>query len=87
MALETRNLHSSPGMDGIDFKIIQFLPHKYKLLLLDIYNELFLTGKYPDNWKNQYIHFINKPNGINVRPIALSPCLCKLFETMIKNRM
>lgn len=41
VALENANNHSSPGMDGIDYEILQKLDIKFKLLLLDIYNDLY----------------------------------------------
>lgn len=78
---------SSPGKDGIDYEIIKNLPIKYHLLLLDIYNEIYLTNSYPNSWKDTFIHFIDKPDGKSVRPIALTSCLCKLFESLIKNRL
>ena len=31
--------------------------------------------------------FINKSDGKNARPIALTSCLCKLFITLLKNRL
>lgn len=37
--------------------------------------------------EQSYIHFIKKSDGKIVRPIALSSCLCKLFETLVKNRL
>ena len=58
VALEEKNKNSSPGMDGIDYQILQLLPIKYKLILLDIYNEMYTSGNYPTEWKEQYIHFI-----------------------------
>lgn len=86
-ALIPTNNKSSPGMDGIDFEIIKNLPIKYHLLLLDIYNEMFLNNDYPITWKKSYIHFIDKPEGKGVRPIALTSCFSKLFESLIKNRL
>ena len=57
-ALESYKNKSSPGMDGIDYEVIKILPTKYKLLLLDTFNEMFRSGTYPDDWKKTYIHFI-----------------------------
>lgn len=84
-ALESKNKKSAPGIDGLDYEIIINLPIKYHLLLLDIYNEMYSANDYPSSWKNSYVHFIDKPDGKGVRPIALTSCLCKLFETLIKN--
>ena len=33
--------------DGIDYKILQKLPLKYEILLLDIFNEIYIKGEYP----------------------------------------
>lgn len=87
VTLESKNKKSSPGMDGIDFDIIVRLPLKFKLLLLDIYNEMYTKMEFPDSWKKVFVHFIDKPDGDTVRPISLTPCLCKLFETLVKNRV
>ena len=48
---------------------------------------MYLTDSYPTQWKESYIHFINKSDGKNVRPIALTSCICKLFESIIKNKL
>lgn len=86
IALASRNPKSSPGLDGIDFLTLQNLPIKYKLILLDIYNDMYKLSEFPESWKHSYVHFICKPDGKSYRPIALTPSPCKLFETMIKNK-
>lgn len=86
-ALDSKTAHTSPGIDGIDYEILQALPSKYKLLLVDIFNEMYRANSYPDTWKQSFIHFILKPDNKNYRPIALTSCTCKLFETIIKNRL
>ena len=42
---------------------------------------------FPNSWRQSFIHFIPKPDGKNMRPISLTSCLSKLFETLIKNRL
>ena len=74
-------------MHGIDYESPQKLPTSYKLILLDIFNEMYATNNYPNSWRDSYIHFINKPDGTNVRPISLNSCVCKLFESLIKNKL
>lgn len=82
-ALHNKNTKSSPGMDGIDYFILTKLSIQYKLLLLDIFNALHSNQSYPPSWKSSYIHFISKSGGKSLRPIALTSCLGKLFETLI----
>ena len=86
-ALYSKNIHSSRCMDGIDYIIIQNLPLIWKLILIDIFNEMLATSDYPNNWRESYVLFITKYNGKNVRPIYLSSCMCKLLEIMVKNML
>ncbi|XP_015111524.1 uncharacterized protein LOC107037477 [Diachasma alloeum] len=86
-ALSSRKTHCSPGIYGIDYLILKKLPIKYHLILLDIFNRLFAAEQYPEEWIHHFIHFIPKTGGSDVRPIALAPCIAKLFESMIKNRL
>lgn len=46
-ALDSKKKKSSPGMDGIDREILKTLPIEYKLILLDIFNEMYATNNYP----------------------------------------
>ena len=85
LSLDTRNATSSLGLYGIDYYVLKMLPITYKLILSDIYNAMYKTGKFPNSWKERYVHFVSKPDGTNYRPIALTSVLCKLFETIIKN--
>ena len=86
-ALNNTKVHSAPGIDGIDYDTLSKLPVKYKLILLDLYNQMYWTGEYPDQWKTSYLHFISKSDGQNVRPISLTSCVCKLFEKIIKTKL
>ena len=86
-ALNSRGNKSAPGMDGINYEVLHNLPIKYHLLLLDILNELYANNVYPECWIKTYIHFVEKPNGKGLRPLALTSCICKVFELMISYRI
>lgn len=86
LSLGSRNSNSSHGLDGIDYQILKKLPIKYKLLLVDIFNEMYRTSDFPDYWKQAYVHLISKPDEKSFRPIALTSALCKLFETIVKSK-
>ena len=86
-ALGPKKVKSAPGIDGIDFDILKKLPVKYEILLLDIFNRMYKDNDYPPSWKHSFIHFIGKSDGVGLRLISLTSCLCKLFETLIKNRL
>ena len=86
-ALNSRKNCNSPGPDGISYQLLKNLPASYHLILIDIYNEMFEKNDYPSSWSDTYIHFIPKPNGNGLRPIALTSCLLKIFEIIITRRM
>ena len=87
IALNSRKSSSAPGKDGINCEIINNIPLTLKLILVDIYNEMYFLNDYPDSWKETFVHFIEKSNDNKLRPIALTSCLCKLFEIIHSNRL
>ena len=55
-------------------------------------NEIWRTGKFPEDWHKAVIIPIPKPGkdkteATNYRPIALTSCICKTMERMINNRL
>ncbi|OXU19814.1 hypothetical protein TSAR_010589 [Trichomalopsis sarcophagae] len=48
---------------------------------------MYRTNKYPENWKCSFTIFIKKADGKGVRPISLGSCVCKVFETLVKNKL
>lgn len=83
-ALKSRKEVSAPGLDGIDYDCLKRLPKFSKQVLLSIFNEMYAKNVYPDVWRKHQVFFTNKENSTGVRPIALSPCICKLFEKLLK---
>ena len=86
-ALGPKRINSAPGMDGLDFEIIKNLAIKFRLILLDIFNEMHLNSDFPHSWKYSYIHFVKKTDSKSLRPISLTSCLGKLFKTLLKSRL
>jgi len=39
--------------------------------LLNIYNEIYDSGYFPDSWHDSLVIFVPKPTGNGLRPIAL----------------
>lgn len=56
-------------------------------MLLQLYNEIFNCGEFPNDWKQYRIFFIPKQDNQKVRPISLASCLLKIFEKMINMRL
>lgn len=44
VALESKNEGSACGMDGIDYGVLKALPISFKLILLDLFNEMYDKG-------------------------------------------
>ncbi|KAG6459582.1 hypothetical protein O3G_MSEX011460 [Manduca sexta] len=83
---------SSPGLDGIPYSFIINSSNNSKLYFLSIINKIFESGRIPDAWKTQVIIPILKlgkdPSDSSAyRPIALSSCLAKIAEHLVKNRL
>jgi len=85
-AIHSSNTRSSPGMDRIDYDIIRSMLCDLRKILLNIYNDLYAHGLFPDSWRSSLLTFIPKPDGRGVRPIALLSCFLKIFERVIYRR-
>ncbi|GBM97133.1 putative RNA-directed DNA polymerase from transposon BS [Araneus ventricosus] len=87
------NVHdSSPGPDKISYSMIKHLSIASQNRILDLYNRIWREHYFPTLWQQAIIIPLLKPgkdptNPSNYRPIALTSCLCKLFERMINKRL
>ena len=80
------------GPDEIHYKLLKHLPDASRLLLLNIFNNIWISGDSPSDWRKAIIIPIPKPgkdptNPTNYRPIALTSCICKTMERMINRRL
>jgi ribonuclease HI len=90
-ALETCK-GSSPGNDEIHYQMIINMSTTAKKQLLELYNSIWISGTFPEEWNESLIIPIVKagkdptlPN--SYRPIALTSCVCKLLEKMANKRL
>jgi len=83
-AIHSSKTRSSPGLDRIDYGIIRSIPYDLRIILLNIYNDLYSHGLFPDSWRSSLLIFIPKPDGKGVQPIALLSCFLKIFEKQKK---
>ena len=80
----------SAGPDEIHYQLLKHLPDAF-LLLLNICNNILISGDFPPDWRKAIIIPIPKPgkdptNPTNYRPIALTTCICKTMERMVNRR-
>lgn len=84
--------NTSPGQDGITYKMLKQLDDCSLNRLLRIYNAIWQSGKLPPSWNHSIVKPIHKPGktpnaAISYRPISLTSCLCKLMEKIITPRL
>ena len=83
---------SATGPDEIHYQMLKHLPDTSLETLLNIFNYIWTTGKFPEDWTLATIIPIPKPGKDpaepnSYRPIALTSCLCKTLERMINKRL
>lgn len=83
---------SAAGPDEIPMVFLKKLPESAFSKLLNLYNTIWLSGKFPDLWKTAIIFPIHKPGKSKIeatsyRPISLTCTLCKLLEKVINKRL
>ena len=83
---------SAPGPDGIQYSMLKNLSQSGKRFLLGILNRIFSTGKMPKAWKVAHVIPIHKEGKDplkpeSYRPIALTSCICKVFERILNRRL
>ena len=83
---------TSPGIDTVHYQLLKHLPDDSLLLLLDIFNHIWLTQDFPTSWKTAIIIPVPKPGKVlsdpgSYRPIALTSCPCKTMERMVNSRL
>ena len=77
---------TAPGTDLILYSMIANLPEKGKRYLLKVYNHSLREGIVPAEWKCAKITPIPKKDN-SFRPISLLPCLSKVMDKIMLNRL
>ena len=70
---------TSVGPDEIHYQLLKHMPSSSLLLLLNIFNKIWLSGDLPSDWRKAIVIPIPQPgkyptNPTNYRPIALTSC-------------
>ena len=83
---------SATGPDEIHYQMLKHLPESSLQALLSIFNNIWTSGVFPEDWRLATVIPIPKPGKdpaepTNYRPIALTSCLCKTLERMINKRL
>lgn len=83
---------SAPGPDKITYEMLKHVHPNTQDAILFLFNKIWQAGRLPKSWKESIVVGILKEGKdtslpSSYRPIALTSCLCKLFEKMINRRL
>ena len=83
---------TATGLDEVHYQMLKHLPPKSLQTLLDIFNDIWETVKFPESWQLSTVIPVPKSGKdhtepTNYRPIALTSCVCKTLERMINIRL
>ena len=84
--------NTAPGPDGIHYKMLKNLHPTALQNLLFLFNKIWSTHHYPEPWRMATILPLRKPgkppeDPSSYRPIALTSCMGKLLERIVKTRL
>ena len=80
------------GLDNIPNEFLRCLPESLTRLLLDVYNDSWLSGTFPSVWRHAVTLPIPKPGkdpteASSYRPISLLSNISKVLEHIVQNRL
>lgn len=90
--IKSRNNKKSSGNDNISNYVLRKLGTRFTTLLATILNQSYNIHHFPTQWKSAQIIAIQKhgkpaDNVDSYRPISLLPCLSKIYECAIKDKL
>lgn len=92
-AIKCLNKHKAPGIDNVLNEHIINGGDKLVYAVTALFNSSLYHERLPQTWKTSVLVPIFKGNGkskkdpSNYRPVSLIPCLCKLFEKLLLQRV
>ncbi|KAM7297927.1 hypothetical protein ISCGN_023078 [Ixodes scapularis] len=83
---------SAPGADGVTAAALRNLDKASYPALLELFNRAWRDANIPSEWRSAVVVLIPKPgkprkDPSSFRPIALTSCMGKLLERMVKSRL
>lgn len=89
--IKSLNSNAAAGYDEISSKVVKNSAKELAPILVQLINECFRTGSFPDLLKIARVLPIFKEGNSNdpgnYRPISILPILSKIYEMVIRNRM
>ena len=89
--LSSLNPEKSPGPDEVHPKVLSECKHELCNPLSIVFNQSLKEGAIPNDWKLAIVTPLfkkgSKKDPSNYRPISLTSVICKVLETLIRNRI
>ena len=86
-AIKISKKTSSPGLDQVEYQMLQFLPKPTKEILLSTINQFLENNIFPEEWHEYLVILIPKKSKAKFRPIALASCVLKIVERILNTRL
>ena len=88
--LASLKIDKSPGPDDIHNRVLYENREQILISLTETLRNSFKTGKIPEDWKLAKVIPIfkkgKKSDPINYRPVSLTSTVCKIMETIIRDK-
>ena len=89
--LEKLNIYKSSGPDGIHPHVLQKTAKAMSVPLTHIFQQSLETGEVPEDWRTANVTPIHKKGDrtepSNYRPVSLTSQVCKVMETLIRDKI
>ena len=90
-AIQKLKCKRAAGVDGISAEFYKYGCNELLPALALLFNTILTNGEYPSRWVTGIIHPVHKKgdHGVpdNYRKITVMPCIGKLFESILNNRL
>ena len=90
-AMKKLKCKKAAGVDGISAEFLKHGCNELLPALVLLFNTIITNGEYPSKWATGIIHPVHKKGDHSVpdnyRKITVMPCIGKLFESILNNRL